>query len=84
MSKEPYIERLFDKELEFYLKSVGVIQIVMDNFSTILVKVRIPLSLTHPAPACRSKRVFCKAFVPTAKKDRLFYLLSIQAFHDII
>ena len=32
MSKKPYIERLFDKELEFYLKSVGAIQIVMDNF----------------------------------------------------
>lgn len=28
MSKKPYIERLFDKELEFYLKSVGAIQIV--------------------------------------------------------
>ena len=28
MSKKPYISRLFDKELEFYLKSVGAIQIV--------------------------------------------------------
>lgn len=28
MSKKPYINRLFDKELEFYLKSVGAIQIV--------------------------------------------------------
>ena len=28
MNNKPYIERLFDKELEFYLKSVGAIQIV--------------------------------------------------------
>ena len=28
MSKKPYIKRLFDKELEFYLKSVGAVQIV--------------------------------------------------------
>ena len=31
MEKE-YIERLFDKELEFYLKTVGAVQIVGPKF----------------------------------------------------